>query len=80
MIAGRPPFYSTNRIKLFNLILYEELKFSSDFSFEAKVILTGLLNKDPDKRLGGGPERVQEIKNQNFFNGINWKDVFVKRK
>ena len=32
----------------------------------------GLLNRDPDKRLGSGPSGIEEVKKQKFFRSISW--------
>jgi RAC serine/threonine-protein kinase len=33
------------------------------------------LHKDPERRLGGGPEDAFEIKCHEFFAGIDWQDL-----
>jgi len=42
-------------------------------------LLTGLLIKDPKKRLGGGPDDAQEIMSHVFFSSINWLDLEQKK-
>ena len=42
------------------------------FSNEAKSLLTGLLNRDPSKRLGGGSADASDIMSHAFFRDINW--------
>ena len=51
------------------------------FSDDAKDLLEGLLNRDviflllmiqPKKRLGSGPEGINEIKDHDFYMGIDW--------
>ena len=61
-MCGKPPFYNLNKSILFELILHEENKFLKNCSLEAKKLLNGLLTKNPDKRLGGGPDGAKEIK------------------
>lgn len=46
---------------------------------EAREILSGLLIKDPAKRLGGGPEDAEEIKSHDFFKDIAWADLEAKK-
>ena len=46
---------------------------------EAREILSGLLIKDPTKRLGGGPEDAEEIKSHDFFKDIAWADLEAKK-
>lgn len=42
---------------------------------EGRDIIDKLLNPDPAKRLGSGPEGVNEIKKHPFFNGIDWDNI-----
>lgn len=35
--------------------------------------------KDPNRRLGGGPEDANEIMAHPFFSCINWSDLQAKR-
>lgn len=79
MMCGRLPFYNRDHEVLFELILTEDVKFPARISERAKSILAGLLNKDPRKRLGGGPEDAKEIMCHPFFSGVNWDDIFHKR-
>ncbi len=41
----------------------------------ARELLSGLLVKDPARRLGGGPDDAKEIMNHPFFAAINWIDL-----
>lgn len=78
-MCGRLPFYNRDHDVLFALILMEEVKFPKSISPEAKDLLSGLLIKDPTKRLGGGPEDAREIMTHTFFRSIVWKDMLMKR-
>uniref|UniRef100_A0A4W3JUC8 non-specific serine/threonine protein kinase n=1 Tax=Callorhinchus milii TaxID=7868 RepID=A0A4W3JUC8_CALMI len=79
MMCGRLPFYNQDHEKLFELILMEDIKFPRTLSSDAKSLLSGLLIKDPNKRLGGGPEDAKDIMQHSFFTGINWQDVYDKK-
>lgn len=79
LMCGRLPFYNRDHDILFELILMEEVKFPRTLSQEAKDLLSGLLAKDPHKRLGGGPEDYKEITRHPFFLPISWTDL-VQRK
>ncbi|KAG5855524.1 hypothetical protein ANANG_G00049940 [Anguilla anguilla] len=65
--------------KLFELILMEDIKFPRTLSADAKSLLSGLLIKDPNKRLGGGPDDAKEIMRHSFFTGLDWQDVYDKK-
>lgn len=76
MLTGLPPFYTKDRDKLFERIKKAELSYPSYMSQPAKDILSLLLHKDPNKRLGGGPGGGEDVKRSVFFSGINWDDVY----
>nr|AKE33866.1 serine/threonine-specific protein kinase [Nilaparvata lugens] len=79
MMCGRLPFYNRDHDVLFTLILMEEVKFPRTISPEAKSLLSGLLVKDPNKRLGGGPDDAHDIMAHPFFAPINWADLLQKK-
>ena len=49
------------------------------FSPEANQFLSQLLERDPEKRLGNGPNGVQNIMSHPFFRTINWVDLKEKK-
>nr|AML78592.1 putative LOV domain-containing protein [Canella winterana] len=73
MLYGRTPFRGKNRQKTFANILHKDLTFPSSIpvSLAGRLLIHGLLHRDPAKRLGsiGG---ANEIKQHPFFRGINW--------
>nr|AML78563.1 putative LOV domain-containing protein [Hilleria latifolia] len=73
MLYGRTPFRGKNRQKTFANILHKDLTFPSSIpvSLAARQLIHALLNRDPASRLGslGG---ANEIKQHQFFRGINW--------
>lgn len=79
MMVGRLPFYSRNHDELFELILLEDVRFPRTLSDEAKSLLSGLLIKKPDQRLGGGPNDADDIMTHPFFMSVNWQ-MLLERK
>ncbi|XP_031564380.1 RAC-gamma serine/threonine-protein kinase-like [Actinia tenebrosa] len=79
MMCGRLPFYNKDHEVLFELILTEDVKFPSRLSEKAKSILSGLLEKDPQKRLGGKSDDAKEVMKHPFFDIINWDDLYNKK-
>nr|UAD90250.1 RAC serine/threonine-protein kinase [Lasioderma serricorne] len=79
MMCGRLPFYNRDHDVLFTLIIMEEVKFPKNISMEARDLLSGLLVKDPVRRLGGGPDDAKEIMIHPFFSRINWRDLEQKK-
>lgn len=78
MLTGLPPFYTKDREKLFERIKRGELSYPSYVTPEAKTLLQGLIYRDPNKRLGGGPTGGQEVQRHGFFSGTDWEAVYRK--
>lgn len=79
MMAGKPPFTSHDRnfLKIEKLIIENKPHFPEFFSTEAVDFLKGLLESNPEKRLGA--QSADDIKNHAFFKSLNW-DVLYKKK
>ncbi|TDL20580.1 Pkinase-domain-containing protein [Rickenella mellea] len=78
MMTGLPPFYDENVNVMYQRILRDPLVFPPDMSADAKSVMTGLLQRDPNRRLGanGG----EEIKRHPFFaNWIDWNKLLAKK-
>lgn len=79
MLVGSPAYFSSNKDELFNNIMNGPLKLPRSISTEAKNLMVSLLNRNPTKRLGAGPEGALEIQRHPFFATTNWDDVLLKR-
>ena len=79
MLTGMPPFYNNDREKLFNSIKAIQIKFPKFLSTEAVDLLQNFFNKDPEKRLGSGPNGLNNIKSHPFFASINWDSILTKK-
>jgi len=77
MMTGLPPFYDEDVNHMYQRILNDPLLFPDDMQADAKSIMTGLLNRDPTKRLGvnGG----EEIRRHPFFKSIDWNKLLAKK-
>ncbi|KAB1209914.1 Serine/threonine-protein kinase AtPK2/AtPK19 [Morella rubra] len=51
------------------------MKLPPRLSSEAHSLLKGLLQKEPSKRLGSGPNGGNEIRSHKWFQSINWKKL-----
>ncbi|EGG21580.1 putative protein serine/threonine kinase [Cavenderia fasciculata] len=78
MIVGLPPFYCDDPREMTKLILTAPLKFPPGISKNATSLVSMLLNRDPQKRLGSGESDVEEIKTHPFFRSVNWQKVLNK--
>ncbi|KAI8904766.1 kinase-like domain-containing protein [Gorgonomyces haynaldii] len=76
MVYGLPPFYSENTNSMYRKILYDPLVFPEGLFTEAAMSLCRrLLERDPSKRLGSGPEDAEEIKRHPFFVDTDWVNL-----
>jgi len=73
MMTGNPPFYDEKDQNTLFSILNDEVEYPQNFSNSAISLLTGLLVKDPSKRMTS-----LEAKNHEFFTGINWEILIRK--
>ncbi|XP_067347515.1 rhodopsin kinase GRK1b isoform X2 [Channa argus] len=76
MIAAKGPFRQrgekVENDEVARRILNDPVSYTPTFSKECKAICEGLMEKDPEKRLGFKNNYCTEIKNQPFFREINW--------
>ncbi|TNJ27687.1 Kinase, AGC [Giardia muris] len=81
LIAGLPPFYDPDKAQMWRKILRDKPTFSNKlFSPDAQSVITGLLNKQPQQRLGCRRDKggIQELKKHRWFDGINWTQLYRK--
>ena len=78
-LTGLPPFYCRDRERLFEKIRRADLTYPKYLSGEAKGVLTGLLTRDPQQRLGTGPADAAELKAHPFFRGIDFVDMLQRK-
>ncbi|XP_042355337.1 rhodopsin kinase GRK1b [Plectropomus leopardus] len=76
MIAAKGPFRvrgeKVENDEVARRILNDPVSYTPAFSKDCKAICEGLMNKDPEKRLGFKDGYCDELKNQPFFKEINW--------
>ncbi|KAJ2406598.1 Serine/threonine kinase, partial [Coemansia sp. RSA 2530] len=79
MILGTSPFHGEDENEIFDSILEDEILYPVRMSRDSVFICQALLEKDPSKRLGSGPNDADDIMKHSFFTGINWDDVLNKK-
>jgi serum/glucocorticoid-regulated kinase 2 len=77
MLTGLPPFYDTDTNEMYRKILSDPLRFPEYMDREAKSLLQGLLERNPERRLG--VNGAAEIKAHPFFAQIDWKRLLNKK-
>nr|CCA14465.1 RAC family serine/threonineprotein kinase putative [Albugo laibachii Nc14] len=78
MLTGRTPFVDRNRRQMFKNIMQSEVIYPSYISPTARSLISKLLERDPSKRLGSGPEGGHNIMNHAFFESIDWDKLARK--
>ena len=78
MLIGVTPYFSLKKEDIFNNIENGELKIPDYISKEAADLLRRLLERDPNKRLGGSIKDAQEIKEHSYFKDVDWRKMYKK--
>lgn len=79
MLTGHLPFQGENRRETMTQILKAKLRMPGFLSPEAQSLLRSLFKRNPQNRLGSGPEGIKEIKNHPFFSTIDWNRLFARQ-
>lgn len=79
LTTGRAPFQDRVREKMFQKIVYGTVKFPQGLTPKFQDLIMGLLNKDPNSRLGHGPQGSEHVKKHHYFQGVKWADILHKR-
>merc|ERR1711902_61289 len=78
LLTGQLPFYHEEKKKMYRLIVTEKVLYPRIVSPEAREIISKLLTKNPDRRLGSLTD-AEEVMEQAFFAAIDWCDLKKKR-
>ncbi|CAL0321459.1 unnamed protein product [Lupinus luteus] len=73
LLYGKTPFKGSNNEETLANVVLKSLRFPDTpfVSFHARDLITGLLVKEPENRLGS-EKGAAEIKQHPFFEGLNW--------
>ena len=79
MIYGIPPFYSTDVQKMYKRTIIRKLKFKKycSVSKNCEDFLSGLLMKNPEKRLGAMADSL-EVMSHPWFDDFDWTSLMNK--
>ena len=74
LLSGSPPFTDPARnIENISRLIIKNRPDFTNISENAKDLIKGFLNVQPEKRLGA--KGFTEIKEHKFFEGINWEKI-----
>ncbi|XP_074474042.1 serine/threonine-protein kinase N2 [Sebastes fasciatus] len=79
MMVGESPFPGDDEEEVFDSIVNDEVRYPRFLSPASVSLLQKLLQKEPEKRLGGGEEDASEIKRHKFFQGMDWAALLAKK-
>ncbi|KAJ3272558.1 camp-dependent protein kinase catalytic subunit [Terramyces sp. JEL0728] len=75
MVAGYPPFFHEDPMKLYENILACKPKFSTSFDPTCKDLVKRLLVADLTKRFGNLKGGADDIKKHKWFLGVDWEKL-----
>ena len=79
MCCGWSPFYAEDTQQMYKNIAFGKVRFPKDtLSVEGRNFVKGLLNRNPDHRLGSKRDAL-ELKEHPFFADVDW-DALVQKK
>lgn len=78
ILCGRTPFYSKNRDEVYSRIENAELRFPRHLSQAVVSLIQGLLDRNPNTRLGQGNGGISDIKKHKFFEDVDWDGLLKK--
>ena len=79
MMAGFPPFYDETPFLIYEKILAGKLEFPPHFDASLCDLLIGLLQPDPQRRLGCGAAASEDVKGHSWFIGVDWEALVRKQ-
>merc|ERR1712176_1028277 len=77
MMTGLPPWYTTDRAKLFRRLRSAPLDIPPYFSPAAATFATALLERNPRRRLG--VTGIRAAMENDFFKSISWRALYGRR-
>eukprot|EP00554_Chaetoceros_debilis_P005695 CAMPEP_0194077686 /NCGR_PEP_ID=MMETSP0149-20130528/4273_1 /TAXON_ID=122233 /ORGANISM="Chaetoceros debilis, Strain MM31A-1" /LENGTH=846 /DNA_ID=CAMNT_0038758787 /DNA_START=241 /DNA_END=2778 /DNA_ORIENTATION=+ len=77
MMTGLPPWYTTDREKLYQRLRSAPLVIPSFFSPQVSDCIAGLLQRNPRQRLGVRGKR--SVMAHDFFRGLDFREVIARR-
>ncbi|CAO3577140.1 unnamed protein product [Absidia cylindrospora] len=79
MLTGYTPFRCSNKKKTLDAIQKKKLQLPYYLSSDAKDLMTRLLRKNPNVRLGSGKDGIKRIKSHGFFRKVDWKKLKARQ-
>jgi len=78
MLAGEAPFPGHDEEQIFDAIISNDVDYPYTMSISATNMIRKLLQKNPLKRLGAGPNDANDVKKHTFFRHTDWHGMMHK--
>ena len=78
MLTGTIPYFTFNKEEILKNTKKVELNIPNFVSKEAGILIKKLLDKNPNKRLGGCGRDALEIKENIYFKDVDWNKIYKK--
>jgi serine/threonine protein kinase len=78
MLVGVPPYYSPDKEQYFKNVKSAALRIPKSLSATVKDLIQKLLDRNPETRLGAGPNGANNIKAHPWFKKIDWTKVIER--
>ena len=79
MLLQQSPFRGEDEDEIYDAILSDEPMYPIHMPGDSVTLIQQLLVREPERRLGSGPEDALEVMRHPFFKGIDWDDLYHKR-
>jgi beta-adrenergic-receptor kinase len=82
LLKGHSPFRqhkTKDKHEIDKMTLTMNVELPDNFSTELKSLLESLLQRDVDQRLGCCGGGSEELKSHNFFDGVDWEQVYQQK-
>ncbi|CAL8344175.1 unnamed protein product [Lota lota] len=78
MLVGESPFTGEEEEEVFDSIVNEDVQYPATLAPDAIAIMRKLLKKNPVKRLGGGEGDAEDVKEDTFYQSLEWACLLSK--
>ena len=79
MLVGESPFPGDDEEEVFDSIVNEEVRYPRSLSTESVAVMRRLLRRNPERRLGAGPNDAEDVKKQFFFKRTDWNALLERK-
>ena len=79
MLVGKTSYFIERKGYIISKSQYGNLKIPNFVPKEAAELLKRLLERNPNKRVGGGDRDAEEIKEHPYFKDVDWNKVYEKK-